>query len=135
MFNPRYGWLGMLSLPLAAISVVMPLIFLPFVYVMAVVMFEAPGLDLLLYAAIFLAAQLISAVAGVWLGRESPSRRLITPIYRLIYEPLRTYILYKSALTVLRGTRSSWNKLQRRGTVTAPALEPVKGLESLKGIV
>ena len=65
MFNPRYGWLGMLSLPLAAISVVMPLIFLPFVYVMAVVMFEAPGLDLLLYAAIFLVAQLISAVAGV----------------------------------------------------------------------
>lgn len=122
IFNPRYGWLGMLVLPFAVISVVMPLIFLPFVYVMAVVLFQGQGLGIvLLYAAIFLLAQLLTAMAGVWLTHERPSHLLMVPIYRLIYEPLRAYILYKSALTVLRGTRSSWNKLQRLGTVDAPS--------------
>ena len=124
IFNPRYRWLGMLTLPFAVISVLMPLIFLPFVYVMAVVLFQGQGLGLLLaYAAVFLLAQLLTAIAGLWLTRERPVHLLMVPLYRLIYEPLRAYILYKSALTVLRGTRSSWNKLQRLGTVTTPSFE------------
>jgi cellulose synthase/poly-beta-1,6-N-acetylglucosamine synthase-like glycosyltransferase/peptidoglycan/xylan/chitin deacetylase (PgdA/CDA1 family) len=124
IFNPRYGWLGMLVLPFAVISVLMPLIFLPFVYIMAVVLFEGQGLGLvLLYAGIFLLAQFVTAIAAIWLTHERPSHLLMVPLYRLIYEPLRAYILYKSALTVLRGTRSNWDKLQRLGTVAPSALK------------
>jgi hypothetical protein len=62
---------------------------------------------------------LFVAAAGVWLTSESATHLLVAPLYRVIYEPLRAYILYKSALTVLRGARTSWNKLQRLGTVAA----------------
>lgn len=125
IFNPRHGWLGMLILPLAVISVVMPLIFLPFVYAMAMVLFEGQGLGkVLLYAAIFVLAQLLSAIVGVWLTRDRPSHLLMVPLYRLIYEPLRAYILYASALAVLRGVRPGWNKLQRLGTVAVPSAIP-----------
>lgn len=134
IFNPRYGWLGMLSLPLSVVSVVMPVVFLPFVYIMAVVTFESQGITLLLlYAALFIVAQLLSAIVGVCLARERPTHLLIAPIYRLIYEPLRAYILYRSALTVLRGARIGWNKLQRTGTVAMPAQERRETVESVAG--
>jgi biofilm PGA synthesis N-glycosyltransferase PgaC len=128
ILNPRYGWLGMLTLPLAAISVVMPVVFLPFVYAMALVTFKGQGLALvLLYVAVFLLVQFFTAAIGIWLTNERPAHLLMVPFYRLFYEPLRAYILYKSALTVLRGTRSSWNKLQRTGTVNAAPSDSVEG--------
>lgn len=124
ILNPRYGWLGMLTMPLAVISLVLPAVFMPFVYVMAVITFEGQGWGLvLLYVALFFVVQFLTAAIGIWLVREPPSHLLIVPIYRLIYEPLRAYILYKSILTILRGTRSSWNKLQRKGTVTVESFE------------
>jgi len=134
IFNPRYGWLGMLTLPVAVISVLTPLVFLPFVYAMAVVTFEGQGMSpLLLYAAIFLAMQLLTSGIGVWLAREHPSHLLMVPVYRAIYEPLRAYILYKSTLTILRGAQSRWNKLQRRGTVTVASSEPKAGVAWANG--
>ena len=120
IFNPEYGWLGLFSLPAAALSIVMPIVFLPFVYVMAAVtLSEQNGRLLLVYAAIFLSVQLVQAVAGVVLTRERPIHLLVVPIYRLIGEPLRAYLLYKSAVTVLRGTHSRWQKVTRHGTVYA----------------
>jgi cellulose synthase/poly-beta-1,6-N-acetylglucosamine synthase-like glycosyltransferase/peptidoglycan/xylan/chitin deacetylase (PgdA/CDA1 family) len=124
MLNPRYGWLGLLTLPMAAFSLVMPLVFVPFVYAMAAVtLSQGRGSVLLAYGAILLSVQLLQAVAGVALTRERPVHLLMVPFYRLIAEPLRAYLVYKSALTVLQGTRSGWNKVTRRGTVGAP--EPV----------
>jgi len=129
ILNPRYGWLGLFSLPSAALSIVMPIVFLPFVYAMAAVSLnQHNGRLLLVYAAIFLAVQLIQAVAGVALTRERPVHLLIVPIYRLIGEPLRAYLLYKCAVMALRGTRSGWHKATRRGTVpvSAPAAAEVR---------
>lgn len=121
VLNPRYGWLGMFSLPAAVLSIIMPLIFLPFVYGMLVVTISQGRGDLLLaYGAIFLAVQVIQAIAGVVLIRERPVHLAILPVYRLIAEPLRAYLLYKSALTVLRGTRSRWHKVSRTGAATVP---------------
>jgi cellulose synthase/poly-beta-1,6-N-acetylglucosamine synthase-like glycosyltransferase/peptidoglycan/xylan/chitin deacetylase (PgdA/CDA1 family) len=124
MFNPRYGWLGIFTMPLSAISILLPVVFLPFVYLMAVVTYLGQGLSaVFLYVTLFTLAQFLVAAVGVWLTAESPVHLLITPLYRVIYEPLRAYILYKSVITVLRGTRSSWNKLQRKGTVASPLIE------------
>ncbi len=118
ILNPRYGWLGMFSLPSAVLSIVTPLVFLPFVYAMVAVTIVQRDADLLVtYAAVFLSVQLVQAVAGVALTRERPAHLLIVPIYRLIAEPLRAYLLYKSALTVLRGTRSHWHKVTRHGSI------------------
>jgi cellulose synthase/poly-beta-1,6-N-acetylglucosamine synthase-like glycosyltransferase len=128
IFNPRYGWLGMLTLPSAAISVLLPVLFLPFVYAMVIVTAQAQGLGVvLLYFALFTVAQLATAVIGVGLARERPTHLLIVPIYRLIYETLRAYVVYRSVLTMLRGTRSSWNQVERRGTVSVALLDVSRG--------
>lgn len=118
MLNPRYGWLGMFTLPAAAVSILLPLVFLPFVYAMAVLTIQGQrGWMLLLYAAVIMAVQFVQAAAGVLLSREDPRHLWMVPLYRLIGEPLRAYLLYKTALTAMRGTRSSWNKVSRSGTV------------------
>src|SRR5262249_39228580 len=98
ILNPRYGWLGFFTLPTAAISTLLPVIFLPFVYAMAVLTIQAQdGWLLLTYAAIIMAIQFVQAAAGVLLSRENPKHLLIVPLYRLIGEPLRAYLLYKTA--------------------------------------
>ncbi len=118
LLRPRFGWLGMVALPSAVISILLPVVFLPFVYVMAALMIEQRGpRPLLIYAALFLVVHLLQAVVGILLTRERASHLLMVPLHRVIGEPLRAYLLYKSTLGALRGTGSSWNKLQRTGTV------------------
>jgi cellulose synthase/poly-beta-1,6-N-acetylglucosamine synthase-like glycosyltransferase/peptidoglycan/xylan/chitin deacetylase (PgdA/CDA1 family) len=126
MFNARYGLLGMFSMPMAALAVLLPVVFLPFVYVMTALTIQQQDASVLLvYGAIVLAVQYVQAVAGVALCRESPKHLLIVPIYRLIAEPLRAYLLYRSALTVLRGTQSGWLRVARTGTVRVRETAPV----------
>ena len=118
MFNKRYGWLGFYSLPLAALALLMPIVFLPFVYAMlALTVAEQGPRVLLIYGALFLAVQLVWSLAAIILCRESMRHLLIVPIYRFIAEPLRAYVLGRSTLAVLRGSRSRWHKVARTGTV------------------
>ena len=128
ILNPAHGWLGMLTLPAAVMSVVVPVVFLPLVYVMAVMTIRGQGLPLILmYAGLFLGVQFVTAVVGVKLMRERPVHLLVVPLYRVIYEPLRAYLLYKAAYAVLQGRRHGWNKLERTGTVALPVVdEPVE---------
>jgi cellulose synthase/poly-beta-1,6-N-acetylglucosamine synthase-like glycosyltransferase/peptidoglycan/xylan/chitin deacetylase (PgdA/CDA1 family) len=127
MLNHRYGWLGMYSLPFAALSLLLPVIFLPFVYLMTVLTIHRQGVHpLLAYGAVFLAMQFVQAVAGIALCREGPRHLLVVPVYRLIAEPLRAYLLGRSTLAVLRGTRSRWNKVARTGTVRLREVAPVE---------
>ncbi|HEX6423713.1 MAG TPA: glycosyltransferase [Acidimicrobiales bacterium] len=121
ILEPAHGWLGMVTLPAAVMSVVVPVVFMPLVYAMAVMTVRGQGLSLiLLYGGLFLGVQFVTALAGVWLMRERPAHLLIVPLYRVVYEPLRAYLLYKAAYTVLKGTQRGWDKLERTGTVTLP---------------
>jgi hypothetical protein len=62
----------------------------------------------------------------VALTRERWWHLLLVPVYRLIYEPLRTYLLYATALAGLRGRVVGWDKLHRTGTVHVPtAMNPL----------
>jgi biofilm PGA synthesis N-glycosyltransferase PgaC len=122
--NPRYGWLGMVTLPFAAISVVLPVLFLPFIYLMLGVIAATQGLGaVLFYFALFTLGQVLSALVGVALARERPARLLVAPLYRLIYEPLRACVVYRSVLTILRGAKSRWSKLERTGAVSLALLD------------
>jgi biofilm PGA synthesis N-glycosyltransferase PgaC len=132
VLRPRYGWLGMGILPYAVASIVLPLVFLPFLYVMAVVTVLGNGAGAVLgYLAFFAAIHLVVAAVAVVLLRERPTHLLMVPLHRLVYEPLRTYLLYKSVFTAVRGTKLGWNKLQRTGTATtgsaASSPEPSAG--------
>jgi len=129
MFRPRYGWLGMFLMPLATFSIVVPLVCLPFVYLITFFAVRAQGFGVLLpWALLFGGIQLVVAAVGVALMKEKPAHLLMVPVHRLVYDPMRAYLLYRSVLAVLSGRLVGWNKLARTGSVAAPArqaeLEP-----------
>jgi hypothetical protein len=65
----------------------------------------------------FLAAHLTIAAIGIVLMREECRQLLMVPVYRIIYEPLRAYLLYTAVYVAVRGVRAGWNKLARTGTL------------------
>jgi len=76
---------------------------------------------------LFAIVQTALAWVAVRLSGEPLDHLLMVPAYRLVSEPLRTYLLYTSAHKAIRGGRQGWNKLTRTGTVddhVAAAAEP-----------
>jgi len=69
------------------------------------------------YFAVFMAAHCAVAAVGIALMREKWHHLLMVPVYRIVYEPLRTYLLYTSAYSALRGVKMGWNKVARTGSV------------------
>jgi len=116
--RPRYGALGLLVMPYAVISILVPLVFLPFVYAILVrALLIGHDEPVWLYLAALTAFQFVMALCAVLMSRERMWHLLIVPLYRLIYEPLRTYLLYASAIAVLRGRPVGWNKVERANSV------------------
>jgi cellulose synthase/poly-beta-1,6-N-acetylglucosamine synthase-like glycosyltransferase/peptidoglycan/xylan/chitin deacetylase (PgdA/CDA1 family) len=114
----RYGFLGLLVLPYTAITIILPLTFTLFTYVMVIWNIAAGQFGVVLFFfGIFTAVHLVTASVGILLARERLSLLFVVPLYRLIYDPMRIYILYSSLYMVLKGGRVGWNKLMRTGTV------------------
>jgi peptidoglycan-N-acetylglucosamine deacetylase len=114
LLRPRFGWLGMLVMPMAALTMLVPLVFTPFVGIVLVQMLIDQGLlKVLVYFGLFSLIYGVLAAVAVALMRERPSHLLMVPIYRVIYEPLRAYLLYACLGTALRGVKLGWNKLAR----------------------
>ncbi len=118
LLRRRYGWLGMAVLPYMVVSVLVPIVFLPFIAVMGVLAVQNSGWAIVgVYFLLFLALHLLIAAVAVVLMRERWANLLMVPIYRLVHEPLRAYLLYTSAYLAVRGVKLGWNKLQRTGVM------------------
>jgi peptidoglycan-N-acetylglucosamine deacetylase len=114
LFRPRYGWLGMLVMPMTVLTIVVPLVFTPLILLGIVQTLFAQGpLALGLYFVVFAVVYGLLAMIAVRLLDERAEHLLMVPVYRLIYEPLRIYLLYASLGTAVRGVRLGWNKLAR----------------------
>jgi cellulose synthase/poly-beta-1,6-N-acetylglucosamine synthase-like glycosyltransferase/peptidoglycan/xylan/chitin deacetylase (PgdA/CDA1 family) len=125
VLRPRYGWLGMLMMPMAVVTILVPLVFTPFITVVVFQMLAKQGiLHVLLYFGLFSAIYGVMAAVALYLMKERPAHLLMVPLYRLIYEPLRAYLLYASLGTALRGVRLGWNKLARTANMDAIATKP-----------
>lgn len=121
MLNPRHGWLGMVMMPLTAISILVPVVFLPLVYLLAGISVHAEGVGaVLVYVVAFSVIHFVIASIGVLLMRERPVHMLMIPFHRVLYEPLRIYLMYKSIYNALKGSSLRWNKLTRTGSVSLP---------------
>ena len=121
LLRPRYGALGLLVLPYTVLSVLVPLLFLPLAYWLVVQsLIEGDYRTVLVFLGALTAFHFVLAAVAVALSRERWWHLLLVPVYRLIYEPLRTYLLYATALAVLRGRVVGWDKLHRTGTVRVP---------------
>jgi biofilm PGA synthesis N-glycosyltransferase PgaC len=132
LLRPRYGWLGMLVMPMTVLTITVPLLFTPLIALGVLQTLSAQGpLALALYFAAFALMYGVLAAIAVRLLHERAEHLLMVPVYRLIYEPLRVYLLYASLGTALRGVRLGWGKLARTArmdevaTATAPAPERV----------
>jgi biofilm PGA synthesis N-glycosyltransferase PgaC len=108
----------MAVLPYMVISVAVPIVFLPFIAVMGVLAVQNSGWAIVgLYFLLFLALHLLIAAVAVVLMRERWANLLMVPIYRVVHEPLRAYLLYTSVYLAIRGVKLGWNKLQRTGVM------------------
>ncbi|HET9653969.1 MAG TPA: glycosyltransferase [Kineosporiaceae bacterium] len=124
LLRRKRGWLGLVVLPYTLLAALTPVLFTPFVVVMAVQTVRDQGWWVLgVYFALFTAVHLVVAAVAVALMREPVDHLLLVPLYRLVYEPLRIYLMYTSVYLALRGVRLGWNKLRRTGRVDA-ALDP-----------
>jgi cellulose synthase/poly-beta-1,6-N-acetylglucosamine synthase-like glycosyltransferase/peptidoglycan/xylan/chitin deacetylase (PgdA/CDA1 family) len=122
LLRPRFGLLGTVTLPWSAVSVVLPLLTIPFVTLVTVEGFLAQGPAFLGgFYLMFSAAQGLSALVAVRLLGEPLSTLSAVPFYRAVYDPLRTYLLCKAGYLAARGLPVGWNKLTRTGTVAGTA--------------
>jgi poly-beta-1,6 N-acetyl-D-glucosamine synthase len=126
IFNARYGALGLLTLPYAVLSVIIPLLFMPMTIVVAVVNLSRGEWQAIAIFAVFVAAtHMIISTVAVIMVREDPSHLLMVPIYRLIYEPLRAYVIFGATLQALRGRVVGWYRPERTDSVLlSVATEP-----------
>lgn len=126
LFRRRYGWLGMFVLPWYALSILLPLVTLPAVVVLGWMAYRAQGWGVLVvFFALFVAVNIVIAGVGIHLTRSDWRLLAIVPIYRVLSEPLRAYLLYTSAWKALTGQSVGWNKLQRSGHMDGQGDESV----------
>lgn len=126
VLRPRYGWLGMVVMPMAVVTLVLPLLFTPLVLIALVqLLADAQADRVLVYLGVFAAIYGVIAVVAVVLLHERAVHLLMVPVYRLVYEPLRAYLLYASLGTAVRGVQLGWRKARRTAHLDADALEPL----------
>lgn len=127
LFDWRYKWLGSLFMPNAIVSIAIPFFFWPILIFISIQnILDGNYTIILLYFVISLFLQFIIATIGIVIARSKPSYIIAVPFARFIYGPIRTYILYKTVLTALKGTYVGWNKLVRTGTAAYPVKKPLQ---------
>ena len=130
LFRPRYGFLGMVALPYTLLATLIPLVFLPLTVLMAGINLAAGNWQpIAAFAAFVLAIHAVICVLAIRMVGESWTHLLVVPVYRIIYEPLRAYLLYASLLQALRGRMIGWYKPERTNSVIdlTPAADPAGG--------
>lgn len=122
ILNPRFGALGMFSLP----SIVLFQIFLiacaPIVdFLLILSLFSGAGLPFIAYFAAFLLCDLVLAMLACRIEREPLRRALWIIPMRFVYRPILSWVVWKSILQILRGAWVGWGKLERKGGIVVPA--------------
>jgi hypothetical protein len=86
-----------------------------------------------IFSAFVAATHMLISIVAVLMVRENLLHLLMVPIYRLIYEPLRAYVVFGSAIQALRGTSVGWYRPERTNSVAVSALPPNSNLPRALG--
>ncbi|MET1085806.1 MAG: glycosyltransferase, partial [Arthrobacter sp.] len=128
LFNPKYGALGMLTMPYALISVLVPLVFMPLTVIVAFVsLSRGEWQALAIFSAFVAASHMLISIVAVVMVKENLLHLLMVPFYRLIYEPLRAYVVFGSAFRMLKGSAVGWYRPERTNSVAIPVLRRKTG--------
>lgn len=122
-FRRKYGWTGMFVMPLAIYNAFIPLFFIPMLIAVNIENLMAGNFtSLVLFFFATVSIQAAMAIIAVILAKEKPSHLLAIPFTRLVYSPIRTMLLYRTAFRALRGAYagSVWNTA-RTGSMVAPS--------------
>lgn len=120
VLRPRYGVLGMIVLPYALVSLAVPLLFMPLTFVVAALnLANGNWRGIVTFALLVVVIHMVISAIGVAIAREKAWHLLVVPFYRLIYEPLRAYLLYATALRATKGQLVKWYRPNRTNSVVA----------------
>lgn len=120
LFNHRLRALGLYVLPNHALTLLLPLVFLPFVSLGMILLVIRQGAAIpLLFYGLFTVIQMAQCTISVVLLGDDVRHLAMVPLYRLINDPLRAYLIYLSVYRALRGRPQGWNKLVRTGELDA----------------
>lgn len=125
MMKPKYKMLSNYVMPMTAIALLTPLLFWPiitFITVQNIV--DGNLLTIVIFFSISLTIQTIFAAIAIRFAGGSYKLLFTLPLARFVFSPIRTYIMYRSLLTVFTGKYVGWNKLVRSGAVTLPPARP-----------
>ncbi|WP_253905234.1 bifunctional polysaccharide deacetylase/glycosyltransferase family 2 protein [Arthrobacter sp. H14] len=126
IMRPKYGVLGLIALPYALLATLIPLVFMPLTVIVAgISLANGQWESIAAFAAFVAITHMVISIVAVVMVRERAWHLLIVPIYRLIYEPLRAYLLYASLAQALKGRVVGWYKPERTNSVTAPVTPAV----------
>jgi cellulose synthase/poly-beta-1,6-N-acetylglucosamine synthase-like glycosyltransferase/peptidoglycan/xylan/chitin deacetylase (PgdA/CDA1 family) len=121
LFRPRYGTLGMVILPYTLVSIMLPLIFMPFAYALVLLnILSGDWFGLIIFASVVTMIYMLITMIALLTVHERPWHLLIVPFYRIIYEPLRTYLLYAAFFKAVRGKTTKWYTPPRQGLARRP---------------
>lgn len=138
LFNPRHPVLGFVALPQIwlfqiFLTVAAPLVDLAVVSSLAWSIYAwsyhpaewSPDelIRGLYYWAVFIFVDLAAAALGMAMERRAPWRDILwLPVQRFGYRQLMYYVVVKSVVTAIQGSRVGWGKLERRASVAVNEL-------------
>jgi len=132
LFNPKFGYLGFLSLPnVLVFQIIFPLLgpFMDLYFITTIVFnlwqkLEHPDYSLLslkinLFSfGVFVLVDLTTQIIAFYMEKEKDYKLLLLmPFQRFFYRPLLYYVSIKCLLTAIKGPLVGWNKFVRTGTV------------------
>jgi biofilm PGA synthesis N-glycosyltransferase PgaC len=116
LFRPRYGALGMVILPYTLVSIILPLIFMPFAYALVLLnVLSGDWFGLIIFGSVVTVIYMLITMIALLTVHERPWHLFVVPFYRIIYEPLRTYLLYAAFFKAVRGKTTKWYTPPRQG--------------------
>jgi len=133
LVHRKRDWLNTFVLPLAIVSTIGPVLFLPLLGVITLQnILHGQYAVLLIFSALSLVFQLVRAFVALRLGNERLSFVWIVPVARLLYGPLRVYLLYGTLLKAFQGEPVGWNKFARVGAALHASRRSTRSLFGLK---
>ncbi|KAB1141862.1 glycosyltransferase [Streptomyces luteolifulvus] len=121
------GRFGRVGLPLVSLFMVVAPLLAPLidVFLLYGLVFGPTGKTVAAWFGV-LAVQAACAGYSFYLDRESPAPLVSLPLQQILYRQLMYVVLLQSWITALTGGRLRWQKLRRKGQVSAPPGVPAQ---------
>jgi cellulose synthase/poly-beta-1,6-N-acetylglucosamine synthase-like glycosyltransferase len=121
MLRAKYGVFGMFALPSLFVNQILFQAVAPAIDLALIIALFAGNLpQLLFYYAMFLVIEMVGALFAFSMDRERKLPIFLLMLQRFVYRQIMIYVILRSIATALRGMRTGWGSVERKGTARAP---------------